>query len=104
MTDDRLDALLRMVRQSTVSSREVNLEQELYYELRISGDDLYDLLSQIAEEFGTDFSELDLRHYAPGEGAAMLKPALVAAGLRPYESLTVRDLWTAIKSGRWQSR
>lgn len=103
MNDQRLDALLRMIEETTVSGRRISMDDEIYYDLRISGDDLYDLLTRAAEQFGTDFSNLDLQRYAPGEGAAILKPALASVGLRPYESLKVRDIWDAVVRGMWKS-
>lgn len=68
---------------------------EVYGDLRISGDDLYDLLVWAHREFGTDFSGLDCRDYAPSEGAALWERR---AG---YKSLTVDALVAAIARGRW---
>ena len=101
--DDQLNSLINIVKASTSAVGEISLDQELYYDLKISGDDLHDMLVRISGEFGTDFSALDLRRYAPGEGFAIVKPALALAGAQPYDSLTVGDVWNAVQEGRWNS-
>jgi hypothetical protein len=74
---------------------------EIYYDARVSGDDLWELVTYLADRFGTDFSAMDLRLYAPGEGAQLVRPLLMFFGRRPYRSLTVETLTAAVQQGYW---
>jgi acyl carrier protein len=80
---------------------------ELYYDLGLSGVDLSDVIIEIRRHFGTDFSELELPHYAPGEGGHGFDLNLVRQfrewrGEHTYQSLTVSSLVEAVQAGRWK--
>jgi hypothetical protein len=95
------DDFLSLVKSYTVMAESISLEDEVYYHLRIYGDPLVDLLNEAAEKYSTDFSRLRVTDYGPAEGAEIIRPLLTMLGRRPYKSLTVGDLWNAIKAGRW---
>lgn len=102
MTQPSLEKLLLLVAHSTVKKLSVELDDEIYYDLGIYGDPFFDLLDEISEEFGTDFSMLRPSDFTPGEGAEIIRPVLVLLGRKPFKSLTVAKLWRAIQSGRWE--
>lgn len=79
-------------------------DTEVYYDLRLYGDDLYALLVWIGREFGAQF-RVNLREYAPSEG---IFPFLFRERRerrereqRPYKSLKVRDILAGIEAGHW---
>ncbi|KZY90515.1 MULTISPECIES: DUF1493 family protein [unclassified Erythrobacter] len=92
---------IAMVSEHTVKKDTVSMDDQIYYDLKIYGDPLFDLLHELAEKFETDFSGLRLIEYAPGEGAELIRPIMLAFGRRPYKSLAVGDLWKAVINGRW---
>lgn len=96
------DEFLSLVKRHTVMAETISLNDEVYYDLKIYGDPLFDLLNEAAEKYKTDFSRLRVTDYGPGEGAEVIRPLLSMFGRRPYKSLKVGDLWEAIKAGRWQ--
>ena len=75
---------------------------EIYYDTRVSGDDLWDLISGLAKRFDVDFAGMKLHHYAPGEGAQLIRPLLMLFGGRPYRNLTVGQVAAAIQRGYWR--
>lgn len=82
---------------------------ELYYDLGLAGDDLYDAIQAIREPFGTDLRLMDLRRYAPNEvghnfGLNLVRWMRELSGKRTYCSLTVDVLVRAIEAGAWNDR
>lgn len=82
---------------------------ELYYDLGLAGEDLGNAIDSIREPFGTDFSLMDLRHYAPNEVTNNFRLNLFRAfrewrGERTYRSLTVGSLIAAVQAGSWNVR
>ncbi len=61
------------------------------------------------EPFGTDFSLMDLRKYAPNEvahnfGLNLVREFREWRGEQTYRSLTVGSLITAVQAGSWNDR
>lgn len=77
--------------------RDLSEATEIYFDLRISGDDLYELLAWIAGEFKVDFSGMKLGEFAPHEGAELWPPIT-----KPYKSLTIGALFRAVDARKWQ--
>jgi len=101
--DDKLPSeIIKMVAEATVIQRSVTENDEVYYQLRIYGDPLYELLTEIASRYHTDFSALDLRTVAPGEGASLWKGFISALGGKPFKSFKVADIIAAVRAGNWQ--
>lgn len=80
---------------------------ELYYDLGLAGEDLGDAIDAIEELFGTDFSLMDLRKYAPSEvghtfGLNFVREFREWRGERTYHSLTVASIIAAVESGLWR--
>lgn len=78
---------------------------ELYYDLGLAGDDLYEAIAAIRARFGTDFSMMHLADFAPGETEALFSFDLLRRLLgrpRRYHSLTVQSLVEAVHAGAWK--
>lgn len=75
-------------------------KSEIYYDLRISGDDLLELLDWISIKFGANFSTMRVHDYAPSE--VEIYPLITRLwGRRPYKSLKVQDVVDAVVRGSW---
>ena len=79
---------------------------ELYYDLGLAGDDLYEVVADISARFGTDFTLMNLEDYAPGEAEALfsfdrLRELLVSGAQAPFEGqLTDLSLGGGLSSPR----
>jgi|GEM_PF-5903308 len=101
-----LDVILDLLNHiASPERRPITGATELYYELGLAGDDLYEAIAAIHDRFGTDFSSMDLRHYAPGETEAIFSLGPIREWLgrpRRYRSLTVQLLLDAVEAGAWK--
>ena len=79
----------------------LNADTQVFYELNIYGEDMYQLLAELHNRFGTDFSDFKISDYAPGEGFNPIIWLQLWVGMKPFRRLTVRMLSDAIKRGRW---
>lgn len=78
MQTDAQTAVIEELREVTVFPDWIRGEAtEVYYDARVSGDDLWDLITRLAERFDVDFTGLNIRQYAPGEGAETIRPVAV---------------------------
>lgn len=82
----------------------VNNETEIYYDLHLYGDDLYELVVWLGKEFGVP-TKINLLEYGPGE---RMFPFLFRKSRerrererRPYKSLKISDVLAAIETGKW---
>lgn len=78
----------------------ITAETEIYADLNIYGDDLFEFLIWIDKEFGTPIIVYGAK-YAPSESAflAITKAIRALCGRpRTYKSLTVRDIVQAIEA------
>lgn len=101
MSKTPLDLILAKMR--LLASRPERIrgaETEVYYDARIDGDEGYELMEFIVETFGTDMHEMWINEYMPCEGGDF-RSLLVRFGKRPFKSLTVADLVSAVEAGRW---
>ena len=91
----------RLAATTVVKNVTISDDTEVYFDLRISGQDLYELISWIAREFEVDFSGMNIDDYAPSDGVDLLE--LLSFGLwkRRYKSLTVGALRRAIDTKTW---
>jgi hypothetical protein len=71
----------------------------LYPDLRIYGDDAYEILVEMHQKFGTDFSEFAFAQYFPLEGG--LGPWFQRLCGKSWKPLTVGHLAAVLESGRW---
>ena len=100
------DHIVSALKRITLRTDAITETTELYYDLGLAGDDLVDAIDAIREPFGTDFSLMDLRRYAPNEvwhsfGLDLVRAFREWRGERTYRSLTVASLIAAVRRGSW---
>lgn len=85
-----------------MSARKIPIteDMEIFYDLRLYGDDLYEFLVWVYKEFGVQF-HINLKEYAPGE--TWLVPLFWRRETQSgrYKSLKVRDILDAIQVKHW---
>jgi hypothetical protein len=103
--EDILDEVIDVIaRISATNKRSLTPRTELYDDLHLAGDDLYEVISDIRARFGTDFSRMHLPKFAPGETDAIFSFDLLRKVLgqpRRFQSLTICSLVRAVQAGRW---
>ena len=82
----------------------ITLETEVYYDLGLYGDDLYELVMRLYREFGVG-PELRLAEYGPREWpfhrCRRIIRKLLSRSEPQYTSLKVRDIVAAIEARGW---
>ncbi len=97
---DPVSDYLREVSGPKVRGLPIALDTELYRDLGLYGDDLWELALWLNREFGVVGTFVTTR-YGPSESPfARLRRRFFPAGAR-YESLSVRDLLSAIEAKQW---
>jgi hypothetical protein len=72
--------------------KDVHMNSEIYYDLGIYGEDLFEIFESLIDKYGVDYSGVDASKIAPGEGGILMGWAARLFGSRPFKSFTVRDL------------
>jgi hypothetical protein len=93
------DAIFKLVRDTSVYRGTITPESALYHDLRIWGDDAYELLTDLHRRFGTSFQTLNFPVYFPCEGPFNDFFAWRARAKRPR--LTVGHLIAVVERGDW---
>ncbi len=82
----------------------ITLDTEVYYDLQVYGDDVFELVLWLNKEFGVEMN-LKLEDYAPTEGGIFelrqILRRMIGKSLPQYKSLKVRDMVAAIEAKRW---
>lgn len=100
--DDARDVLIGIIRRIASSSQPISDETRLLHDLSISGDDAFEVLSEIEKRFGPFTVGMEFDDYFPNETESMWYRRGKFLGLwMPKRELTVGDLLTCIKAGRW---
>jgi hypothetical protein len=73
-------------------------DTEVFSDLGIYGDDLFELVSWLNEKFGVA-TNLELGRYAPSETPFYWIQKLISP--RKYDSLRIQDIIAAIEAKRW---
>lgn len=84
----------RLAQTTVVRDAQIRDATEIYHELHICGYDLWEFIEWVHAKFGTDFSEMNVSKYAPGEGVGLFPGS--------YVSLTVGAVLDAISQGAWR--
>jgi len=104
-TYDKIAGELRTLVPLKVWSEPITLDTEIYKDLKIYGDVLFDFLMWIEREFGMQIT-ISGNDYAPPEGPFLgIFKALTGAASgsdRSYKSLKVRDVVQAVDAGGGQ--
>ena len=76
---------------------------ELYADLRISGDDAWELIERVHQMFGTSFVGLSLADFFPGEHDPSGGFWLGKASEKPHDlrSFTFGHMLAVVESGHW---
>jgi hypothetical protein len=105
------DVTAMVAEASGVDASTIGLEIELWYDLRLGGDDMLNLFLHFHKTFGVNLDGLDLSTYSPNEddvllvqSAEWLKKRLHLKPKQRYKSLRVSDLIAAAESGSWSKR
>ena len=93
----------RRVQVITASTKPVGAKSELYFELRISGDDAIDLLEGIARNYNITFAGFEFEAYFPNETEAFWHLWGSRFGLcKPkFKSFTVQHLMAVVRRREW---
>ncbi|UGY13901.1 DUF1493 family protein [Bradyrhizobium septentrionale] len=78
----------------------ITAETEVFHDLRIYGDDLFELVIWLHKRFGVA-TNLDLGRYAPPETPFPFLRLNALIARRQYDSLTLRDVMAAIQAKSW---
>lgn len=100
---DRQSFLVRVaskVRELVAKDVVLQGSEQVYYDLKVSGADMFLLISWIGREYDVDFRAFDVGNYSPGEGS-VVGPLLELLGSKPYAPLSINDLFLAVQTGRW---
>ena len=99
---EKLIKHLRAVVAPHIRSTPIADNTELYYDLGIYGDDMFEFVVWARKEFGIEYP-LELKRYAPGEMFLLFRRRTLRLDRmrRPYESFTVRHVLDATRVGRW---
>jgi hypothetical protein len=100
------EKVIAHIKQMTTWGKKIPIADatEIYYDLYIYGDDLYELVIWLRKEFGVQ-TNINLREYGRREG---LYPILFRKWRRrrererrPYRSLKISDILKVIEAGHW---
>ena len=98
-TREKIFNLLKQ-RSAYASKMPITDDTEIYYDLRLSGTDLYEFLVWVGKEFNVEF-KINLPEYSPSEGWDPFFFREWRLRHRPYKSLKVGDILIAIEAGHW---
>ena len=100
------DDICASVRRITGRGPQIMSHSRLLHDLKITGDDAYELLDEIEKKYDVDWSGFVTKEYFPDEGKAIwwwLKD-LLGIKDKAHKEMTVGDLVRAAKAGRWQEK
>lgn len=86
---------------STVDIQKYGTSAQIYLHLNIWGDDFDEMIAEIAQVTGTDFSTFSPNEYSPNEGGALIASVCRFFGYNLYRSLSIIDLIKAAEAGKW---
>lgn len=72
--------------------KDVHMDSELYYDLGIYGEDLFEIFEYLVNKYGADYGMIDASEIAPGEGENLIEWFARRLGRRRFKSFKVRNL------------
>ncbi|MGA9901640.1 MAG: DUF1493 family protein [Terriglobales bacterium] len=107
----REDVAAMVAEAAGVDASAIGLEIELWYDLRLGGDDMLNLFLNLQKTFSVNLDGLHLPTYCPNEddvlpeqSAECMRKRLRLNRKKRYESLRVSDLVAAAESGSWSQK
>lgn len=95
------EALLTILEEYVWKSH-IDDQSKIYQDLRIAGDDAWELLERIRHDFGVDFTGMNFANYFPSEGEVQIERLERLFRFAPKRKpLTVGHLLQVIEVGRW---
>jgi hypothetical protein len=82
-------------------TKKISGATSINHDLPVDGDDAYELLMSIKNEFGTDFDGFDFYRYFRDEGAVMFPSGLFRRFYKKKNSLTIQHLIDVVEKGSW---
>lgn len=79
--------------------QDFQLELRISEDLKIDGDDAFDLISEYSRRFKVDISSFEYNYYFSKEGFSPIGFIKYLIGIKRYKSLTIRDLVEAVALG-----
>ena len=93
---------LREILAKFIGDKKVSNDTALLHDLSIAGDDAWEMIGKINQQFGTDFSKMPFSAYFPDETEALGVHWAKLIGRRSSKKpLTVRHLENVIDRGVW---
>lgn len=100
--DDARDIVIGIIRKFASSSATIGDQTRLLHDLSISGDDASELLEALEKQFGPITVGMEFDDYFPNETEGIFYRRGKFLGFwKPKKELTVSQLLTCIKLGRW---
>ena len=91
--------IFKLVRERSVYRGEITREHALYHDLRVYGDDAYEIIADLHSKFGTTFEGFGFTTYFPTEGLFGDFFAWRLRDKRPQ--LTIGHLIAVVERGHW---
>jgi hypothetical protein len=102
MMEDTRKALIDLVSNVSGHSNPIEDLMCLYHDLRISGDDAWELLETIQKKFGTQFDGFEFTNYFPSEPDAIFHHMQKLFGSKDsFKRFPVGHLVRVVKAGHW---
>lgn len=100
------DDICATVRRIAGRGPQVTSHSRLLHDLRITGDDAYELLDEIEKKYDVTWGGFVTKEYFPDEGEAIWWWLKNLFGFKDkvHKEITVGDLVRAAKAGRWQEK
>ncbi len=103
--DDILENIKTLVSEkSGVDEKKLNRSTRLYEDLKIDGDDAFELLEAFTEKFSVDMSGFKYNEYFAPEGIDLIGAVsrlFKGKEKKKLKPLTLADLEQAAKEGKW---
>ncbi len=97
-----VEPALREMLSKFIGGRQVEIQTELFHRLGIAGDDAAELIDDVHERFGTDFSGFRFDDFFPNEADALGSHVARVLGVRSQKKpLTPGHLAQVVEKGRW---
>jgi hypothetical protein len=90
--DASIEEEVRRLVASYCKGKAIHMNSEIYYDLGIYGEDLFEIFEKLIDKYGVDYSKINASEIAPGEGGALMGWVARRFGSRPFKTFKVRDL------------
>lgn len=97
-----LSDLIAIIRELFRFKEPLSEKTRLWHDLRLSGDDAYELLVDVRKKYGTSFESMDFGRYFPDETEGMFHSWAERFGMKSrFDPVTLGHLLAVVRAGRW---